>query len=153
MTASSTDHRDCCQEHDGPHVHGCQLERVDDVQHRGACVTDQTRAQGHAAAEEARLAAMPDPPRVAWLQVPVVDDSERPYPRPHVLDIIAAHEELKELDQRGELPPELASAVRVLLGVVGRLPGEGMAEAFPPPRAKPPARTLTLVGSDDETVS
>lgn len=144
MTASfPTAPIDCCAEHDGPHIHGCQLERVDDVQHRGRCVTDPVAAARQAAAEEARLAAMPVPPRVAWLEVSMEDDSTlHRYPRPHVMQVIDAQHELQHLDAAGDLPGQVRDSVRVLLGVIGRLPADDMTKAFPPP-AEP--RRLSVV--------
>lgn len=86
---------------------------------------------------------MSAPPLVAWFQVGLEDDSALlPYPRPHIMEIIDAHQELQRLDAAGELVGEVAAHVRVLLGVIGRLPADGMVEAFPPP---PEPRRLSVV--------
>lgn len=144
MTTSFT-RLDCCEQHDGPHVHGCRRVRVDDVQHPGACITDPKAAESQAAADEARRAAMDTPRRMAWFQVPIEDDSTLHYQRPNVLEVLAANEELKRLDQAGQLPNEIAELVRVILGVIGRLPADGMAEAFPP--ASGPRRLAVVTSS------
>lgn len=140
----------CCAEHDGPHVHGCRIGRVDDVTHRGACLTDAAAAARWRAAEERRLAALPVP-RVAHIEVALVDDYEAPsdgppvrYERPHALEIVEACAALTELEQLGELPPAAAGHVRVLLATVGRLSSDGVARAF----SKPGRRHLRVAGGE-----
>lgn len=137
----------CCADHDGPHVHGCRIGRVDDVTHRGACLTDAAAAARWLEAEERRLAALPVP-RAAYIEVALEDDYEAPsdgppvrYERPHALEIVEACSALTELERRGELPPAAAGHVRVLLATVGRLGADGVAQAFPPPR-----RHLSVAG-------
>lgn len=82
-------------------------------------------------AEDLRLSALVVP-RVAYISVPLEDDSDRLPPRPDVLEIIAANEYLKRQLAEGALDDCVAAPVRVLLGVVGRLSAGEVAEAFPP---------------------
>jgi hypothetical protein len=77
----------------------------------------------------------------AYLPVALIDDRAHTYRRPHVGEVISAWLELDRRDNyEGGLPEDLVEPIRILLGVITRLPVDGVVQAFPPPPAPPSPR-------------